>query len=99
MENKQWEEEFELKLNEDIYEGGFFWSNGQLNIERLKRYFKEALSTARQEERKEIVEKIEKVQVKRAHTYSSENAEVYRAYDNGQEDMKSHILSSLQNKT
>lgn len=34
--------------------------------------------------------------IERAHTYSSENADVYRAYDNGQEAMKEKIISHLQ---
>ncbi len=44
---------------------------------------------------KDIVGKIEKVLIERAHTYGSENAHVYRAYDRGQEDMKRRIIKTL----
>lgn len=46
--------------------------------------------------RSELKERIEGVKIDRAHTYSSENADVYRAYDSGQENMKKRILKILE---
>ena len=43
----------------------------------------------------EIKEAIESVEIDKAHTYASENAEIYRAYENGQEAMKEKIVESL----
>lgn len=33
--------------------------------------------------------------IKRAHTYASENADIYHAHDKGQEDYRSTILADL----
>lgn len=43
----------------------------------------------------EIEKEIGKVEVEYAHTYASENADIYRAHDAGQEEMKARILALL----
>lgn len=41
---------------------------------------------------------VKQVEIERAHTYSSENADIYRAYDSGQGDMKLRILLAVDSK-
>ena len=50
-------------------------------------------------EREEIVGMIENQPIEKAHTYGSENAEMYRAYDNGQEQFKKDIINTIKNRT
>jgi len=47
------------------------------------------------EERERVRGEIENTPIDKAHTYSSENADEYRAFDNGQESYKQKLLSSL----
>ena len=49
-------------------------------------------------EREEIVGMIENQPIEKAHTYGSENAEMYRAYDNGQEQFKKDIINTIKNR-
>ena len=50
---------------------------------------------AREERDGEIREAVLAIEIEKAHTYSSENADIYRAHDAGQKQMKSRILSLL----
>jgi len=47
------------------------------------------------DERSRIVGEINNTPIDKAHTYSSENADEYRTFDNGQESYKQKLLSSL----
>ena len=47
------------------------------------------------EERDRMRGEIENTPIDKAHTYSSENADEYRTFDNGQESYKQKLLSSL----
>jgi len=42
-----------------------------------------------------MLKKIKNTPIDKSHTYSSENADEYRAFDNGQESYKQKLLSSL----
>jgi len=42
-----------------------------------------------------VREVVESVEIEKAHTYASENADIYRAHDAGQEQMKERILRAL----
>ena len=42
-----------------------------------------------------VREMVEETDIDKAHTYASENADVYRAYDAGQENFKKKILTEL----
>lgn len=53
------------------------------------------ISQAKREEAERMTTVVENMLVEKAHTYGSENADVYRAYDRGQEYMKKKILHSL----
>ena len=46
----------------------------------------------------DIVRECEGVEIERAHTYASENADVYRAHDAGQEQMKHRLLSLIRKR-
>lgn len=58
-------------------------------------YFRQALSKQDHISRESIKEAIKNCPIDKAHTYSSENADIYRAYDNGQENYKEKILQTL----
>ena len=45
--------------------------------------------------RNTILEEVKKIEIDKAHTYASENAEIYRAFDDGQESFKQKILRVL----
>ena len=45
-----------------------------------------------------VLELIEKIPTEKAHTYASENADIYRAYDAGQEKFKQKVLAALSNR-
>ena len=42
-----------------------------------------------------VREKVKENPIDKAHTYGSENADVYRAYDAGQEQMKQKVLTLI----
>jgi len=68
------------------------WTNGSLDCKnegslsflQVETYLKSELS-----------KEIEKIKVEKSHTYASENADIYRAYDAGQEAMKKRIISKI----
>lgn len=45
-----------------------------------------------------LIAEIEGMLIEKAHSYSSENADVYRAYDRGQENFKKIIISNLRER-
>ena len=60
-----------------------------------KKYLESTLQQERQRERLEIYAKIAKTPIDKAHTYSSENADTYIAYDEGQIHMHEKIMELL----
>lgn len=62
----------------------------ELEIAHLK-----DLEIALKERREEIKEMVEKIPIDKAHTYSSENADDYRIFDNGQRNFKNKIITNL----
>lgn len=63
--------------------------------ESLTNIIKNLLQQERQRERLEIYAKIAKTPIDKAHTYSSENADTYIAYDEGQIHMHEKIMELL----
>lgn len=61
---------------------------------KIKHFIEQELK----KEREEIVGMIENQPIEKAHTYGSENAEMYRAYDNGQEQFKKDIINTIKNR-
>ena len=43
----------------------------------------------------EIIKMVGETKIEKAHTYSSENSDVYIAFDKGQADMKNRIITNL----
>jgi len=62
----------------------------------LKSRLEYSIHQARAEERERVVGEIRNTPIDKAHTYSSENADEYRIFDNGQESYKQKLLTSLQ---
>lgn len=58
-----------------------------------------SLKQARQDERKKVVDELSFISIERAHTYASENADMYRAYDNGQAMMLQKVKNFLTKDT
>jgi len=69
------------------------------NPEEVEIWFEEKLREVRErsvaEERERVIEEINNTPIDKAHTYSSENADEYRTFDNGQESYKQKLLSFL----
>jgi len=60
-----------------------------------KEFLAQELAQAVAEERERIVGEINNTPIDTAHTYSSENADEYRTFDNGQKSYKQKLLASL----
>ena len=56
---------------------------------------KSLLSQQEAKIKREWLEEIENTPIEKAHTYASENADIYRAYDRGQQRFKDTITSKL----
>ena len=67
-------------------------------VEEKEQEVKQFISTLLLQQQEEMVKEIENTLIEKAHTYSSENADVYRAYDKGQEDYKNKLLTTLKSK-
>jgi len=63
--------------------------------ERIMNFLSESIQQAVAEERARVVGEIKNTPIYKAHTCSSENADEYRTFDNGQESYKQRVLSSL----
>lgn len=99
-------EEIKVKVREELGRvSGIFMSQGDTRagdivmpteqlIESAER-IDAIIDQAIQQERERLVVEIKKVEIERAHTYASENADVYRAYDSGQEAMKNRIITLI----
>ena len=61
----------------------------------IKSFLSESIQQAVAEERARVVGEIKNTPIYKAHTCSSENADEYRTFDNGQESYKQRVLSSL----
>lgn len=61
----------------------------------IKSFISRTLEQALEKYKEEVRGIVEGIGIKRAHTYSSENADIYRAYDVGQEFMKDEVLTAL----
>ena len=53
--------EFEQKLESEVAEGGFFWSNGNLNPDRIKRWLRTTLTSYRNDVLEEAHDEIKKL--------------------------------------
>lgn len=96
QQNEEWEKEFDEKFPPFIGIGAQFPIFAENpNREHIKSFFQKSRIQAKKEERKEILEKIKKTPIDMAHTYASENADIYRSFDNGQESFKEKILSLI----
>ena len=79
-----------------------FYKNNDALFDRegnnVSRQMEDFIEQELKKEREEIVGMIENQPIEKAHTYGSENAEMYRAYDNGQEQFKKDIINTIKNR-
>jgi hypothetical protein len=87
------------KLDETLDNG---WEDRfDFHIEHLKipkiyvQSIKQFINNLLAEQKAEIIERVENAPIHKAHTYASENADIYRAYDAGQERMKKDVLNII----
>lgn len=86
--NRQFDEQFEYfyDLNDE-----------KEHYDNLKSFLTKSLSQAISYGEAKMREEVEKglPNIEKAHTYASENADIYRAYDRGQESYQSKVKSLL----
>lgn len=60
-----------------------------------KKELETLISSLLEEKEKEVLKEVLNIEVEKAHTYGSENSDVYRAYDAGQELVINKIKSLI----
>ena len=87
-------EEFEKILRDGLSED--WYNRTPLEKQRaIDALFSTSINQAIAEERARVVGEIKNTPIYKAHTCSSENADEYRTFDNGQESYKQKLLASL----
>ena len=83
----------EEKEFEDFYWERGKYQNRELGIDEYKSFIANLTHSREQKLIEKVIEALPEIE--KAHTYASENAEVYRAYDKGQEDYKKRAYQAI----
>lgn len=87
----EWEKDFTEKFLRNFGGGIVDWSEEQPSIEAVKAFISNLLTS----QKSQLIKEVEEMPIDKAHTYASENADIYRAYDDGQENYKNKVLTLL----
>ena len=86
------EEEIDYKIREILTRNfdndKYAWSDAHTELKSL-------ISSTQSHLIEEIIKMVGETKIEKAHTYSSENSDVYIAFDKGQADMKNRIITNL----